>query len=348
MKNLQKAALCTVGGILAVWLTAGILLPVGLPFLLGWLLSALAAPATKRIAKHIKLPYWLISFVCLTLLAGVIVLLIWLLGQLLINQLAQWGGQLPELLQSLEQPLALVRDKMLLFAQNLPVGLAEAVSAWVERLFDGSSVLVSSASQWLISLAAKLIAGIPDLFLFLLTMILSAYLFAAQAPSIREFLKKHIPLSWQQKLCTVRKRLKTALSGYFKAQLRLSVVTFGLVFVGLLMLKREYAFVLALLIALIDALPVFGAGTVLIPWSIVLLLSGSSATGLGMLALYAVCALCRTALEPRFLGKQIGLSPLLTLIALYAGYRLFGILGMVLFPIGAILTKQIYDLTKGV
>lgn len=93
-----------------------------------------------------------------------------------------------------------------------------------------------------------------------------------------------------------------------------------------------------------DALPVFGAGTILIPWGVISFLRGVPSLGIGLLALYALCAVGRAFLEPRFLGKQIGLDPLLTLVALYAGFRFFGILGMILLPVAIILLKQLYEL----
>ena len=115
---------------------------------------------------------------------------------------------------------------------------------------------------------------------------------------------------------------------------------------GLLVLGRKNALPLALVIAVVDALPVFGAGTILIPWGVISFLRGSTVLGIGLLVLYALCSVSRAFLEPRFLGKQIGLNPLLTLIALYAGYRLFGILGMILLPFAVILLKQLYELIE--
>ena len=93
-----------------------------------------------------------------------------------------------------------------------------------------------------------------------------------------------------------------------------------------------------------DALPIFGAGTILIPWSILLFLQGNSASALTLAITYALCAISRAVLEPRFLGKQIGLPAILTLLALYSGYRFFGFVGMLLLPIAAMLGKQFYDL----
>ena len=348
MKNLYKALACIALSIAGVWLTAKILLPVGLPFLLGWMLAMLAAPATKRLSSHIRLPYALISFVCLTVLVVLILLLFWLLWQVVLQQLEHWGQRLPQLLTSLETPLDSLKDTLLLFAADLPDGLAVAAAEWVERLFDGSSLLASNASEWLLNLAGRIIGWVPDLFLFILAMVLSAYLFAAQAPTIHSFFRKRIPHTWLSKLKIVQNRLKLALGGYFKAQLRLSLITFCIVLIGLLSLKQKNALLLAVVIALIDALPIFGAGTILLPWGVVQLLRGAGGTALGLGLIYGASAISRAVLEPRFLGKQIGLPPLITLIALYSGYRFFGFVGMLLFPIAAMLGKQVYDLAKDV
>ena len=97
---------------------------------------------------------------------------------------------------------------------------------------------------------------------------------------------------------------------------------------------------------MVDALPVFGVGTIMVPWGALTLLRGDTFTGLGLLAVYGAASLTRTFLEPRFLGRQIGLSPLLTLVCLYAGFRLYGILGMILLPVAVILCKQIIELLE--
>ena len=120
-------------------------------------------------------------------------------------------------------------------------------------------------------------------------------------------------------------------------------VTFLILTAGFFFLRVEYALLFALLITIIDALPVFGTGTVLIPWSMAQFLRGDTRCGVGLLLLYAVAALTRQALEPRLVGKQVGLNPVLTLLALYTGYRLLGVGGMIVFPIAAMLFKQLWD-----
>ena len=120
-------------------------------------------------------------------------------------------------------------------------------------------------------------------------------------------------------------------------------ITFLILNAGLLLLRVRYPVLAALVITLVDALPVFGTGTILIPWALALFLRGETKTGIGLVILYGAAALSRQALEPRLVGKQVGLNPVLTLLALYTGYRLLGVGGMIVFPIAAMLFKQIWD-----
>lgn len=346
MKNLYKTGAYILGGVVAIWLTAKFFVPIGMPFLIGWLLSKLAEKPVDRITGRTKLPHGVVSFAAMTLLSVGIVLIFWLLGKLLLVKLEDLGRQVPSLLSSLSLPLSNLRSTMLHFAMKLPDGAAVAASRWVEDLFAGSSSLVDSASQWLLGLAAKILSWIPELALFLVTAVLSAYFFAAQMPSIYAFFQKHLPEQWRTRISTVGKRLKGALGGYVKAQLRLSLITFGIVAAGLLLLRQKHAVLIAAVTALVDALPVFGAGTILIPWSIVSFLGENTVLGIGLLVLYALAAVSRAVLEPRLLGKQMGLSPLLTLLALYSGFKLFGVLGMIIVPVAAIAVKQLYDLME--
>ena len=116
---------------------------------------------------------------------------------------------------------------------------------------------------------------------------------------------------------------------------------------GCLFALLKLLFVLAVLIALVDALPMLGTGTVLIPWAVYALIRGEQALAIGLGALYGVVVLLRSTLEPRLIGRQLGLSPLVTLGALYVGYRLWGVLGMILAPVLVITAGELLAMAKG-
>ena len=346
MKQPWKLLAYAAAGIVGLWLTATLLLPIGLPFLLGYALSCAARPMAAWLQTRVHFPAWLASFLTVTLICLTVVAGLFLLGKFAVTELERLTKQLPAFLSSLEAPLGDLREKLLRLSSNLPASAAAIASQWLNRLFEGGSVIAGTVSERLLRLAGDLISCLPDCFLFLLTTLLSAYLFSSQRGQLEDAVRRHIPEDWIERFRTVTKRLKTALGGYCKAQLWLTAVTFSLLTVGLLLLRVKNAPLSALIIALIDALPVFGSGTVLIPWSVVSFLRGNTFLGVGLLALYAVVAVSRAFLEPRFLGRQIGMHPLLTLLSLYAGFRLFGVMGLILLPIGVILLKQIYDLAE--
>jgi len=203
-----------------------------------------------------------------------------------------------------------------------------------------SAGLAEKAYEWLFSAASGLLKRIPDILLFLLTSVLSGFMLTAELPRLRKLWKTKLPSLWLQRTETILRRFKTTLGGWFQAQLKLMAVSALVLTIGFLFLQVDYPLLFGMVIALIDALPALGTGLVLIPWALFVYLQGNSFLGTGLLLLYGTTALLRTALEPRLLGKQIGLDPLLTLLALYGGYRLLGLPGMILFPIGAMMIKQ--------
>lgn len=342
MKKLQNLLLCGLGGVVAVWLTLRFFLPIGLPFLLGLGLSQLALLPTRRLRKRV--PF--LPFLSVTLVAAALSALAWLIGHGLLSGAEVLGARLPALFSSLAGPLSALQTSLSRLAARLPDGLSTTALAWLDRFFAGSSVLADRILEAVLSLAGRLLAAIPDLFLFTLTLLLSAYLFTSERDRLRGFLARHIPPTWRARSMHVGKKLLGALWAYLKTQCKLSGVIFCLSLVGLALLGVRRALLLSAVVALVDALPVFGAGTVLLPWSAVAFLRGGTFLGVGLVCLYAVCSVTRTVLEPRFLGRQIGLDPLLTLFSLYAGYRLFGFLGMLLLPIAAISVKQLCEIME--
>ena len=133
------------------------------------------------------------------------------------------------------------------------------------------------------------------------------------------------------------------MTGWLSAQLKLSVIAFGALLVGFWLLRVPYGILWAAVIAVVDLLPVLGCGTVLVPWSLICLLQGQQLRGLGLLGLYGVVWLLRSVLEPKLLGKELGLDPLVTLLAVYAGYRLLGLTGMLLAPILAVAVVKLAE-----
>ncbi len=338
--QLLRGTLVVLGGAAALWIGAVFLLPVLLPFVIALVIARLVQPAVRVLER--RLPRWLAAGAAVFGLLALLGLAIFLLGRCLVAELSRFVRELPLLLQSLAQPMAALRSRLEALAARAPDFLSGALRESVDGFFENGSVLIEKSSAKLFSLVSGLIAALPDLFLFIVTAILATFMLCSRYDSLCDLCRRKLPAKWRNKYQTFAESLRQALSGWLKAQCKLIGVNFLLLTMGLMLLNVEFPFLFGALIALIDALPVLGTGTVLIPWGLLSFLRGSVRRGTGLLLLYGAACLTRTTLEPRLVGRQAGLDPIWTLLALYAGYRLMGVGGMILFPIGAILLKQLW------
>lgn len=329
----------TAAAVLFLWLLG----PVLLPFLFGLGLARAVEPAVRFLRERFRLPRWLSAGICV---AGAYILLIaacWLLCRVLCREVWGFLQSLPELAGSLTEPARRLENWLLSVSSRFPDGIGAALEEGVAEFFRSGAGLGEKLYDWLFDAVSSLLTKIPDLALFLLTAVLSSFMLSAKLPELAKFWQSRASQGWQHRLTTVGKTLKQTLGAWLLAQLKLMTITALILTAGFLILQVDYALLFGLGIALIDALPVLGSGIILIPWSLVQFVQGNTFLGTGLLLLYGTAALTRTALEPRMLGKQMGLDPLLTLVTIYAGYHFLGVLGMILFPMGALVAKQFWD-----
>ncbi len=338
-----RIGLWTLGGAVGACLFVRFLLPLLLPFLLGLLVAQLARRPVRFLRERGRIPAWLASGVVVLGMYGLLGAGLWWLCRTLCGELSRFTGELPGLLQSLAAPAERLRGKIDELIGCAPVFLQQTIRESVDSFFSSGRVLTGKVYDWLFSLVSGAVAGLPDLALFLVTTVLSSVMLSSHYDSLRTFARRSLPAAWREKLEAVLNGLRKTFSVWFKAECKLAGITFLLVTGGLLLLKAGFPLLFGALTALVDALPVFGAGTVLVPWSVLCFLRGEKRLGIGLLILFAAAYLTRAVLEPRLVGRQAGLDPLATLLALYAGYKLLGVPGMLLFPLGAVLLKQVLD-----
>ena len=193
------------------------------------------------------------------------------------------------------------------------------------------------AVQLVLSLAGNALTHVPDSALTLITGLISAYLISARLPA----LVRKLPRERLRAILSAWKRIRTAVGGWLLAQGKLMGVSFAIVLAGLLLLRVRGAFLWAVGISLVDAFPILGIGTVLLPWAALDFLQGDTPRALGLLGIWVTVSVLRSVLEPKLLGKQLGLDPLVTLMALYAGYKLLGIAGIILAPLLTVTALQL-------
>lgn len=326
----------------AAFLLFRFLLPVLLPFGIGLALARLGEPAVDALETRGHFPRAVATGLVMGGLFLLLTLTLYLLSRTGAAELSRLAAKLPALLEGLRGPLAALRDRLLRLADRAPDGLGRALRDWTGRLFSGTSSLMERLSGGVLDLASGVVARVPGVFLFLVTTVVSSFMFSAERQKLAAWAGAHLPARWRAGTERLRGHLCQALCGWLRAELRLSLLIFGIVSAGLFVLGVDAPLVLGAVIAAVDALPVFGTGTVLIPWGLWCLLQGKTVLGAGLLVLYALAVTARTTLEPRLVGRQIGLHPLLALLSMYAGFQLFGVGGMILLPIASLLARQLW------
>lgn len=317
------------GGFLGAWLFFRYLFPLFLPFFLGFLLALAAEPAVKVSTRLLKLPRWAASGLGVSFTLVFLVALVGILGAALVKELTALANRLPDMEVTLAETSQRLRTLLENAADNAPEGIRPLAEQSVNRLFSAS--LLDQAAGRLPGKLTAFLSRVPDGALGIGTGIISGFMLSARLPDLKAALRKKFP-RLQTHILPALNRAKSALLGWLKAQAKLSAITYAIVAVGLMILQVPYGPLWAIGVAIVDAFPILGTGTILIPWSVVYLFQQKPLQSVGLLCIYAAAVLTRTTLEPRLVGRHLGLDPLITLVMLYLGYRFWGILGMLLAP----------------
>lgn len=328
-----------------IFLSVRYLLPLILPFLIGTLLALGAEPVVRFCCRRLHLPRSVASGIGVGMSFAFLTITVLLLAAMVIRELRALTGILPDFLGSIRGGMQSLSSWLLTLARQAPGGTADLLTRIINDFFSGGSALLDQGASWLLRVASGLLSRVPGSALGIGTGIIASFMISAKLPKIQALAKKWLKGTKVQPLFDTLRRVRHALGGWLKAQLKLSLITFGVACAGLLLLRIPYAPLWAVLIALVDAFPVLGTGSILVPWSLVSFLQGQYLLAFSLLGLYAAAAVTRAVLEPRFVGRQLGIDPLVTLLALYVGFRLFGILGMLLSPILAVVTTGLVELT---
>ncbi len=338
MKRYSKA-LVNIGIAVIVFLGIVYLVPrllmFFLPFVVGWIIAMLASPLVRFFEEKVKLQRKIGSaFVIVVVIALVVLLLYfacsWLFQQVvgLVNALPDmWAGMEADINRagrSLNALLARLPGETQVKLDDLSAAIGNTVSGFFER---NSTPTIEAAGNF-----AK---QLPSVFIGLIMALLSAYFFVAEHQQIREWFRKHTPVAIQFYYDMIRRSLMKSVGGYLKAQLKIEVWMYLLLLIGMFILDVNYYALIALGIAVLDFLPFLGTGTVLIPWAVIKIFSADYQAAVGLLIIWCGGQLARQLIQPKIVGDSVGVPPIPTLLLLYVGYRLGGVLGMIVaVPLG--------------
>lgn len=327
----KAAAVCFIG----LWL-----LRFFMPFVIGWLIAMVANPLVKLLEKRLNLVRKHSSvLIVVAVLAGIIGGLYFLTGRV-IMEVRSLIVDMPVIYDAVRLEVLEALDSLNRLMARMPAGVQE----WFNRTNENLGEIVSSLMQKMafptVTVAGHVAKGIPAALVSSIVVILSAYFFIVDQDKIRGFVGGIMPKSLNPYLELFRKDLKNLIGGYFLAQFRIMFVVAAVLAVGFLILGVRYGILLAVLIAILDFLPLFGTGTALFPWAVIKLLSGEAAFAAGLILLYVLTQVVRQIIQPKIVGDSMGLPPLLTLFFLYVGFKIHGISGMILaVPVGLVGVK---------
>ncbi len=301
-----------------------------LPFLIGWAFAFSVRPIACAVSKRTHIPVKVLRlFMTLSCLAvsGVLLWLgigaLWKEGVRLISYLEENPHIFDSMFEAVSRP-----------------SFGGRLEKYIADIFSGA---VNSITEYIARVAGKILTSLPGIFFFVIVSIISAVYFSLDLDNINRSVLSIVPERVGDQLKKIRCGIFKNFFLYIRSYALLMIITFIILSFGLVILGVDYALLLAVIFSFVDALPVLGIGTVLVPWAIYEIAAGNSSLGFGLLILFAVAVVIREALEPKILGTHLGVHPVITLVFLYGGYRLCGITGMILSPFAALLFRILMD-----
>lgn len=331
-----------------LWMIGGVLfirylLPPLLPFILALALSALLEPTVQKLRTAIGVKR---SFAAAVLTTFVLVVVGGGLSALLLRivlELQKFAAGVSAGMADFPELWNGMLDELASWYANCSPSVRAILDLGAEQLAVQGPALAARASSWLMGVASGILTALPGIGLFAMTTLLAVYFTSVSYPSILAFLKRQLPSSWQVRCRKAVYCFRSTVLKWLRSELIMLFVVFSLLLAGFLWMGLDFALLAASVTALVDALPVLGTGTILVPWAVVSFLTGNVPRGTALLALYAAVLLTRSILEPKLLAGQGDLPPITALLAMYLGFSIMGVGGMLLFPLLLLLLKQFHD-----
>lgn len=320
--------------IILVYFSAIKMVFIFLPFLIGIFISKLIIPAVNFLHDKLKLPNNLSTAICILFVIGVSGYAIYEFVLFISGYLVMFSNIIPSWTSEIIDYSGKLQEQYKDLILSLPIDITGTVSKGVTTLLN----YVGSFAGFLGSAALSLISNLPGLLITVIITMLSAFFFTKDRMVIENMIDP-----WKRKYFTensyylnFKKDVLSVIIGYIKAQAILMTITFTICAIGLSIIGVEHALPIALGIGFVDALPIFGPASVYMPWIIYQLIIGKSSLALQLFILYLVTTITRQICEPKVVGEQIGMHPLVTLSALYVGVRILGAPGLIIGPLTAV------------
>lgn len=312
------------------------------PFVIGWILSLIYNPLVNLLEKKFHIKRWLGALISILVLIGFFSSVVAGIVAKLVSEAELFIAKTPEYIELVKSIVETIITEAEKFIDNLPFGGFINIDIGNMNFSDIITPLIKTGGTG----GFIVVKAIPGFFMVTIMALISSYFFSKDKYDIRKFLKKHIPMPKDNHIMLVKENLMNSLGGYFKTQLILMCYTFTICIIGLLIIGSPYALLLSVVISVIDALPFFGSGFILWPGTVIYLMSGEYFLAAGYIIIYLIINLMRQIMQPKILGTQIGVHPLIALISMYIGLKIVGVLGMIIGPILAVVIKAFIEASE--
>ena len=306
-----------------------------LPFVVGWIIALMASPLVRFFEEKLKIKRKIGSAFVIIAVIALVVLLIYFVCAWLVEQVGGLIKALPDMWAGMEEDIGNIGKSLGVLLSRLPGDTEVNLNNLAASMGDYVREALERMGTPTIEAAGNFAMQLPSIFIGVIMALLSSYLFVAERQQINEWFRGHTPAVLQVYYNMIRRSLTKSVGGYLKAQLKIEVWMYVLLVIGLGVLGVDYYALIALIIAVLDFIPFLGTGTVLVPWAVLKISAADYKTAVGLLIIWCVGQLARQLIQPKIVGDSIGVPPLPTLLLLYIGYQVGGVIGMIAaVPIG--------------
>nr|WP_315020333.1 sporulation integral membrane protein YtvI [uncultured Aminipila sp.] len=314
------------------------------PFLFAFGIAYLLRKPAKRISSALKIPNKLVSVVLVLAFYSTIGVLISLLGVKLISTMATVISELPLIYENQLEPFLITSfDGVEQAVFRLDPALVDVLNGGFDQFVNSLGENITNISLKLVGAISNIASSLPAFFIKILLMIITTFFIACDYDILSKFILRQFTTKGSEIILSIKQYMINTLFVVIRSYALIMSITFVELAIGLSIIKIENAILIALIVALFDILPLLGTGGIMIPWTVITFLQGNYQIAIGLLAIYIFITIVRNILEPKIVGSQLGLHPVVTLISMFIGANLFGVIGLFGFPITLSLLKHLND-----
>lgn len=315
-----------------------------MPFILAFLVAYLIRKPARAISKKLKIPVKPVSFILVLLFYCIAGVLITFLGVKIVTSISRLIMEMPNVYSNQIEPFLLnAFNSMEKAIYHIDPALVKTVNDTLDQFVGSLGTNISKISMGIVSSLSGIAASFPAFLIKILLMIISTFFIAMDFDMLASFLLRQFSGKSRELLLTVKQYIVNTLFVVIRSYALIMSITFVELSIGLTIIGIPNSVLIALGIAVFDILPVLGTGGIMIPWAIITLIQGDLQKAAGLVIVYVIVTIIRNILEPKIVGSQLGLHPVITLMSMYVGASLIGVVGLFGFPITLSLLKNLSD-----